>query len=223
MVWIEAWPRRDLDLLERRPAEVGELGEGAPQVVRRDPDADPEPIGGDGLEDRLRPQRTGPDAAALRDAAQHGSGGYSGGGGPAIESRLGPGGHRGRCGRGRACRRDRRSPSGPRVARSRRSRGPRARRGGAPSPRAAPAGRGHAGLFGWPGRGRRAVAGLAAASASCRSRTPVRRAPETRKMAAAASGESSSFEAASVASLRSAASARLIEAADSLRSARCER
>ena len=51
----------------------------------------------------------------------------------------------------------------------------------------------------------------------------MRRAPPTLRMAAAATGESSSFEAASVASLRMAASARLIEAADSERSARCER
>ena len=50
-------PQRNLDLLERRPALVGELGEGAPQVVRRDPDADPVTVAGDGLEDRLRPER----------------------------------------------------------------------------------------------------------------------------------------------------------------------
>ena len=85
---------RELDLLERRPARVGELGEGAPQVVRRDPDADAVTVGGDRLEDRLRPQRTGPDAAGLRDAAQHRSGVDAGGRGPAIEGGLGPGRHR---------------------------------------------------------------------------------------------------------------------------------
>ena len=65
---------RDLDLLERRPAEVGELGEGAPEIVRRDL-AEP-----------------GPDAVG--DAPQHGPGGDPGSGGPAVEGVLGPGGQR---------------------------------------------------------------------------------------------------------------------------------
>ena len=54
-------------------------------------------------------------------------------------------------------------------------------------------------------------------------RTPERRAPGTPRIPAAASGESPPFAAASDASLRSAAMARLIEAADRLRSRRCER
>ena len=77
---------RDLDLLERRAALVGELGEGAPQVVRRDPDADPVTVSGDGLEDRLRPERARADAATLRDAAQHGSGVDAGGRGPGLRA-----------------------------------------------------------------------------------------------------------------------------------------
>ena len=43
---------RDLDLLERHPALVGELGEGAPQVMRRDlAETGPVAVPNDGLED----------------------------------------------------------------------------------------------------------------------------------------------------------------------------
>ena len=58
-------PQRNLDLLERRAALVGELGEGSAQIMRRDPDADPVTVNGDGLEDRLRPERTGPTRPAF--------------------------------------------------------------------------------------------------------------------------------------------------------------
>ena len=47
----------DLDLLERFPALVGELGEGAPQVMRRDVHTDQPTVGRDRLEDRLRLER----------------------------------------------------------------------------------------------------------------------------------------------------------------------
>ena len=86
---------RDLDLLERRPAEVGELGEGAPEIVRRDlAEPGPDAVGDDRLEDRLRGDRRVADAAGLRDAPQHGPGGDPGSGGPAVEGVLGPGGQR---------------------------------------------------------------------------------------------------------------------------------
>ena len=63
---------RELDLLERGAALVGELGEGAAQVVRRDfSEAGLAGIGGYGLEDGLRLDRTGADAAGHVDAAQH--------------------------------------------------------------------------------------------------------------------------------------------------------
>ena len=76
---------RELDLLERGAALVGELGEGAPQVVRRDfTEAGLAGIGGYGLEDRLGPERSGSDAAGLVEGPQHGSGGDGGGGGPAA-------------------------------------------------------------------------------------------------------------------------------------------
>ena len=56
-------------LLERRAAEVGELGEGAPQVMRGDPaEAGLTRIPHDRLEDTLRGDRTVPDASALRHA-----------------------------------------------------------------------------------------------------------------------------------------------------------
>ena len=55
---------RELDLLKRGAALVGELGEGPPQVVRRDlSEAGLATVGGDRLEDRLRPKRSGSDAA----------------------------------------------------------------------------------------------------------------------------------------------------------------
>ncbi|MDE0166062.1 MAG: hypothetical protein OXH92_00025 [Bryobacterales bacterium] len=50
-----AWA--DLDLLERRPAEVGELGEGAPQIMRSDlAQADTAGIFHDRFEDRAGPE-----------------------------------------------------------------------------------------------------------------------------------------------------------------------
>ena len=60
-------PERDLDLLERRTAEVGELGEGAPEIMRRDL-AEPglTGVGDDRLEDPLgRKSGPGPTRPAL--------------------------------------------------------------------------------------------------------------------------------------------------------------
>ena len=217
-------PQRDLDLLERRAAPVGELGEGAPQVVRRDPaEAGPAGVGGDGLEDRLRGERTGADAAGFGDGAQHGPRGDPGGRGPAIEHRLGPGRHRD--GADAAVLADEIDDRPAALAlrdvalNSNPANSPRRN----PQPTSSPSST----------RSRRpfAVAG-SGASRSCWTcgrvsqlplRTPERRAPGTRRMATAVSVASRSFEAASMASLRTAASARLTEAAESERSTRCER
>ena len=53
-------PQRNLDLFERRTAEVGVLGVGAPEIVRRDlAEAGLTGIGNDRLEDRLRRDQPG--------------------------------------------------------------------------------------------------------------------------------------------------------------------
>ena len=84
----------ELDLLERPPALVSELGEGTTQVVRRNLHSDPPAVGDDGLEHRLRPHRVVAHAAGLVDGPQHSAFGDAGGLGTPIEGRFGPGGHR---------------------------------------------------------------------------------------------------------------------------------
>ena len=88
-------PERDLDLLERRTAEVGELGEGAPEIMRRYL-AEPglTGVGDDRLEDPLGRKRARPDPSGLGHTPQHGPGGDLGGRGPAVEGVLGPRWHR---------------------------------------------------------------------------------------------------------------------------------
>ena len=78
----------------RWPRSVGQLGEGTPQVVRRNLHSDLPAVGDDDLEHRLRPHRLVADAAGLVDGPQHSAFGDAGGPGPAIEGRFGSGGHR---------------------------------------------------------------------------------------------------------------------------------
>ena len=66
-------PQGNLDLLERRAAEVGELGEGSPQIMWCDL-AQPglTGVGDDRLEDPLGGKRTVPDPSGLVHTPQHG-------------------------------------------------------------------------------------------------------------------------------------------------------
>ena len=77
----------ELDLLERHPALVGELGEGTTQVVRRNLHSDPPAVADDGLEHRLRPHRVVTDATSLVDGPQHSA--FGDAGGPALYSNDG--------------------------------------------------------------------------------------------------------------------------------------
>ena len=197
-----------------------------PQVVRRDPDADAVTVAGDGLEDRLRPERPEvPTRPAFETRRSTGPESMPAVRGPAIQRRLGPGRHRDGADAAvladeihdrpaALALRDIASKSRP-ASSPRRS--PRAHEqpqqdAVAQAFRRCRVGGGEELL----GLGQRQP--VAGPDAACGGRL--------RTLQDGGGGqrcESSSFEAASVASLRTAASARLIEAADSERSARCER
>ena len=186
-------PQGNLDLLERRAAEVGELGEGSPQIMWCDL-AQPglTGVGDDRLEDPLGGKRTVPDPSGLVHTP------------PCLPTR---------------------STIAQRPSRCATS--------GNSSPASSPLRSPHPTNSPSKTRSRRPliVSGSGSASsrwACCRVsqlpvRTPDRRAPGTPQIPAAARGESPPWAAASAASLRRAASERLIEAAESPRSMRCER
>ena len=85
---------RELDLFDGGVALVGQLGEGAPQIVGGDLYVQLFSIPDHDGEDRLRRHSPPRHAAALVDWPQQPPGGDAGGGGPAVDRGLGPGGHR---------------------------------------------------------------------------------------------------------------------------------
>ena len=176
----------------------------------------------DGLEDSLRRNRPVADEAAFRDRSQHGPRRDAGGGGSLIQHPKNPGRHRdgadaavlaeevddrpAALGLGDIAKLQPRqlpllNPHPTSIPSSTRSRRPLTVSGS----RAA--------------RSRRVCSMVSQLPL----RTPERRAPETPPLALAVPGSTNEFAEASAASLRSAARCKLIEAAESDRSSRCER
>ena len=217
-------PQGNLDLLERRAAEVGELGEGSPQIMWCDL-AQPglTGVGDDRLEDPLGgvsgPSPTRPALPTRRSTAPEEIPAAVAQRSRASLAQDGIG-----TVRTRPC-----LPTRSTIA----QRPSRCATSGNSSPASSPLRSPHPTNSPSKTRSRRPliVSGSGSASsrwACCRVsqlpvRTPDRRAPGTPRIPAAARGESSPWAAASAASLRRAASERLIEAAESPRSMRCER